>query len=168
MSFPSKKPSIMVRYGYSSSYGNMKPTSLHHLIYILDRNLFKPSCLMRYDVNDIVSMLHEYKSLDLQVQRWLGMMLVKAYHTQSRVKDPIKAADELAGRLFFELLSGRLMVQHLLLGTWVRHAINNMGGGRPRDTLERHQLRVQILRCKVRGSYSGRSQMRMYKWLTFR
>jgi hypothetical protein len=134
----------------------------------LSRDRFTPHHLMHIEPCDLHSIAHEHLSKDPSRQRQLNRTLVQAYHTKKRATDPVLAADELAARLFYEVLTRRLHADDVLNGRWIQLVVRNMGGGRPGSGMvERHKLRMQILRCCIKRSRAGLSRMHKYRWMRF-
>jgi hypothetical protein len=130
------------------------------VLYRLDKNMFQPSDLMSIDPHMLPEIVRDYFSFDFDHKRDLSYNLVKAYHTQSRVRDPIKAADELAARLFYEVLSRRRSLADLFYGLWSRISRQDM-------ISNKHQLRLQILICCIKKSNKGLQHLAQYRWLRF-
>jgi hypothetical protein len=136
--------------------------------HVLSRDRFTPQHLMHVEPSDLHSIVREHLSKAMPVQRELNYNLVRAYHTKKRATDPVLAADELASRLFYEVLTRRLHADDVLSGSWVRQVVRHSGRGRPGPGLVgRHCLRMQILRCCIKKSRAGLSHMHKYAWIRF-
>ena len=81
---------------------------------------------------------------------------MRAYHIDSKLKDPIKMVQEFVTRIFYELLIGKITPSQVMRGTWM------YSSGRDRN----HQQRIRNLVWRIRKSGVARNYLKNYKWIS--
>lgn len=79
----------------------------------------------------------------------------KRYHIQKNIKKPLLAVDELAFRLVFETLSGRITYEMATTTQWKNRNIRDIG----------HNLRMTRLISCIKKSQLAQEYVKSFGWL---
>lgn len=94
------------------------------------------------------------KCLPAEKNKYLSM-LCKKYHIQPKLSNEILAVNELAFRLVYEVLIGKLSYDAAIGGRW----------SKPNQRDPGHQIRIKKLQCYIRKSERGMAYASTFGWL---
>ena len=129
------------------------PQSQSYVPYFFKHVITKTSLLQDLKFSMLEDLKVYHKSMSHENRRILHRELTSNYHIQKRPRDPMKAMDELALRLFYEYLIGVVDFKHFTHRQWLRFT--------RRDP--KHQLRIQMLTSCVRKASTKVDQI--YSWI---